>query len=38
MRVTEDRKTEIKEYCKQNNMTISELLAYGLRCVMIDEN
>ena len=36
MRVTEKRKQEIKEYAKKNNMTITELLEYGLSCVMID--
>lgn len=36
MRVTEKRKQEIKEYAKKNNMTITELLEYGLSCVIID--
>lgn len=36
MRVTEERKQEIKDYCKNNNISISELLEYGLSCVMID--
>jgi len=36
MRVTEERKQEIKDYCKKNNISISELLEYGLSCVMID--
>ena len=38
MRVTEEKREEIKKYCKDNNMSISELLAYGLECVMINEN
>ena len=38
MRITEEKKEEIKEYCKKNNITISKLLEYGLKRVMIEDN
>ena len=34
MRVTEDRKKEIKKYCKDNNITISTLLEMGINCII----
>ena len=37
MRVTEEKKQQIKNYCKKNNISISELLEHGLSCVMNDD-
>jgi len=34
MRVTEERKQQIKKYCEDNNLTISDLLEMGINCII----
>ena len=36
MRVTEDRKQEIKDFCEKNDATISKLMEYAIDRVMSD--